>query len=85
MVWMLSRGLSVSFGVAPAASVTAIVSPMAREMARMNEAMTPDSAAGSTTRVETSSLVAPSPYAASRERPWAPRAARPRTARPPSG
>ena len=35
--------------------------PMAREMARMNEAMTPDSAAGTTTFVDTSSFVAPSP------------------------
>src|SRR5688500_7820186 len=46
--------------------VTIMVSPIAREMARMNDAITPDSAAGTTVRVATSNLVAPSAYAPSR-------------------
>ncbi len=50
----------------PAASTTAIVSPIAREIARMKEATMPDSAAGVTTRVATSNFVAPSAYAPSR-------------------
>ena len=33
MVWILSSGFIVRLGVAPAASVTAIVSPIAREIA----------------------------------------------------
>ncbi len=66
MVCTLSSGFSVRLGVAPAAIVTIMVSPIARESARMNEARIPDSAAGTTVRVETSSLVAPSAYAASR-------------------
>jgi hypothetical protein len=53
-------------GVAPAAMVTIIVSPMARDMARMKLAMMPDSAAGTTVRVATSYFVAPSAYAPSR-------------------
>src|SRR5680860_1429073 len=63
MVSMLVNGFSVSLGVAPAAMVTAMVSPMARESARMNDAITPDSAAGTTVRVETSYFVAPRAYA----------------------
>ena len=54
-------GLSVICGRMPAASTTAIVSPTARLIARMNEANTPESAAGRTIRVDTSNLVAPSP------------------------
>ena len=57
---MLSIGLNVRRGVAPAASVTSIVSPMARENAKMNDATMPDSAAGTTMRADTSSRVAPS-------------------------
>ena len=48
-------------GFWPAASATIIVSPMARDIARMNEATIPDSAAGTTTRVTTSNRDAPSP------------------------
>src|SRR5690606_18693297 len=66
MVWMLSRGLRVRFGVAPAASVTIIVSPMARESAKINDATIPESAAGTTTRVATSNLVEPRAYAPAR-------------------
>ena len=54
------------FGVPPAAMVTAMVSPIALEMARMKEAMMPDSAAGTTVRVAVSILVAPSAYAPAR-------------------
>ena len=45
---------AISFGVAPAAIVTAIVSPTALDSARTNEAITPDRAAGTTTLVDTS-------------------------------
>jgi hypothetical protein len=44
----LVNGFRVSLGVAPAAMVTTMVSPTARLRARMNEATTPGSAAGST-------------------------------------
>lgn len=54
------------FGVAPAAIATAIVSPIARDSASRNEAMIPDSAAGTMVRVATSNFVAPRAYAASR-------------------
>ena len=47
-------------GVRPAASATIIVSPIARDIARMNAAPMPDIAAGSTTRRITSPRVAPS-------------------------
>ncbi len=43
-----------------------MVSPTAREIPSTNEATMPDSAAGTTTRVETWSFEAPSPYAPSR-------------------
>ena len=59
IVWMLSSGLKVSCGLEPTASATAIVSPIARLMARMIEAMIPDSAAGKTTLRVTSKRVAP--------------------------
>ncbi len=45
----------------PAAMRTIIVSPMAREMASTKLAMIPETAAGTTIRVETCSRVAPSP------------------------
>src|SRR5690606_15088773 len=60
MVWMLSSGFSVRFGVEPAAIATAIVSPIARESASRKDAMMPESAAGTTVRVATSYFVAPS-------------------------
>src|SRR4051794_14077556 len=66
MVSIEVSGFRVICGRIPAASTTAIVSPIARLTARMNEATTPESPAGSTTRVETSNFVAPRPYAASR-------------------
>ena len=50
----------------PAASVTAMVSPMAREMASTMEATMPERAAGTTTRSDTTRRVAPSPNAPSR-------------------
>ena len=53
-------------GVAPAASVTTIVSAMAREIARTKLAAMPGRPAGTTIRVTTSYGVAPTPYAASR-------------------
>ena len=48
-------------GCWPAAIATIIVSPTAREMPSTKEATMPDSAAGTTTRVETCSCDAPSP------------------------
>ena len=53
----------VRLGVAPAAIVTNMVSPIARDMARMNDATMPDRAAGTTTLSDTSNRVAPSAYA----------------------
>jgi len=66
MVWMLSNGLKVMRGVAPAAMVTAIVSPTAREIAKMNAAIMPLSAAGTITWTTASNRVAPREKAASR-------------------
>ena len=63
---MLSSGFAVIRGVAPAAMVTSIVSPMARDMASMKEATMPDRAAGTTTFRLVSSLVAPKAYEACR-------------------
>src|SRR3972149_12259129 len=65
MVWMLSKKFKVIFGVAPAARVTAIVSPTALDMARMKEARMPESAAGTTIFVDTSNFVEPRAYAPS--------------------
>ena len=59
IVCMASPGLNVRLGVPPAAISTIIVSPTARLMPRTKAAMMPESAAGTTTRVETSYLVAP--------------------------
>ncbi len=53
------KGLKVKLGPWPAAMATTIVSPTARDMARMNAAAMPDNAAGTTTLTATSSLVAP--------------------------
>src|SRR5699024_12741313 len=50
---------SVSVGVEPAATDTIIVSPIAREIPNTNDAIIPDSAAGTTTFKATSSLVDP--------------------------
>ena len=61
-----SSGLTVSFGLKPIARTTAIVSPTARDIARMIDAMIPDSAAGKTTRRTTSKRVAPIANAPSR-------------------
>ena len=49
------------WGRMPAARTTAIVSPTARLIARMNDANTPERPAGRTIRVDTSNLVAPRP------------------------
>src|SRR4051812_24796903 len=62
---MLSAGFAVSFGVCPAARVTAIVSPTALEMERITAAMIPDRAAGVTILLVTSNLVDPIAYAPS--------------------
>jgi hypothetical protein len=59
MVCMLSKGLNVSFGVDPAAKATIIVSPIAREIAKINDAITPERPAGRTILVATSKRVAP--------------------------
>ena len=48
-------------GVLPAASETIIVSPIALEIAKTIEANTPEIAAGNTTFVATSNLVAQAP------------------------
>ena len=61
-----ARGSNVSCGSCPTAMSTIIVSPTAREMPSTNEAMMPEIAAGTTTRVETWSRSAPRPYAPSR-------------------
>ena len=54
------RGSSVSVGCRPAAIVTIIVSPTAREIASTNDATMPESAAGTTMRSETCRRFAPS-------------------------
>ena len=58
-----SRGLTLSSEPPPAppAMNTTIVSPMARETARMNAATSPDTAAGSTTRTVVVIFRAPMP------------------------
>ena len=61
MVSAESKGLKLKLGPAPAAIATIMVSPMARETATMNAARMPESAAGSTTLMVVSSLVAPKP------------------------
>ena len=66
IVCMGSRGLAVNCGLEPAASATIIVSPTARDIARMNDATTPEMAAGTTICQETSSFVPPKAYAPSR-------------------
>ena len=55
-----TRGSNVSVGCRPAAMVTIIVSPMAREIASTNDATMPESAAGTTMRSETWRRLAPS-------------------------
>jgi hypothetical protein len=60
IVCTASVGFHVQFGWPPAAISTIIVSPTAREMARTNEAMIPEIAAGTTISVETWSRVEPS-------------------------
>lgn len=53
--------LNDEVGELPAAKDTIIVSPMALDIAKTIEATIPDVAAGSTTLVATSNLVAPRP------------------------
>ncbi len=53
--------LNEAVGELPCLNDTIIVSPIALEIARTIEATIPDVAAGSTTLVATSNLVAPSP------------------------
>src|SRR5690625_6653688 len=59
MVCMDSVTCSVKFLVLPLAIVTIIVSPIARDIPSTNEAMIPDKAAGTMTRMVVSNLVAP--------------------------
>ena len=59
IVWTLSSGLNENWGKVPTARTTAIVSPTARLMARMIDAMIPEIAAGRTTLRTTSNFVAP--------------------------
>ena len=54
-----SRGSKERFGCCPAARSTIIVSPIAREMPSTNAATMPETAAGTTIRVETCSLLDP--------------------------
>jgi hypothetical protein len=67
IVWLDSARFRRTFGkkgicgLIPMAIVTAIVSPMARDIARTYEATIPEVAAGTTTFVETSYFVDPSP------------------------
>ena len=56
----LESGSSVRLGCWPAAIATTIVSPTAREMPSTKAAATPEIAAGSTTLIAVSNLVAPS-------------------------
>ena len=56
IVWTLSSGSNVSCGLSRPPATTAIVSPTARLIARMIEAMIPESAAGRTTLRTTSNL-----------------------------
>ena len=55
----------MNLGVAPAAIVTIIVSPIALDKPKIIEAVIPDRAAGNTTLKETSYFLAPKAYAAS--------------------
>src|SRR6476619_5709549 len=66
MVSAGSSGFVTIVGLDPAASATIMVSPTAREAARMNDATMPERAAGTMILVDTSRLVAPSAYAPSR-------------------
>ena len=59
MVSTATRGSKVNVDTCPAAIVTIIVSPTARDSAKMIDATIPESAAGMTTRVATSNLVEP--------------------------
>ena len=63
MVWPGSSGETWRSEppVAPPAMATTIVSPMAREMAMMNAATSPETAAGITTRTTVVILRAPMP------------------------
>ena len=65
----------MSRGCCPAAIATIIVSPMARETARMNAAVIPENAAGTTTRRLVCIRVAPSAYEPSRNPCGTPRIA----------
>jgi hypothetical protein len=61
IVDICSRGLKVIVASCPAAISTIIVSPIARDMARTYAATMPETAAGTTIRVETCRREAPSP------------------------
>lgn len=56
---MLSKGFNVRFGVDPAARATIIVSPIALEIAKKNDAIIPDEAAGKIIFFIVSNLFAP--------------------------
>ncbi len=69
MVCTGTSGLSVRIGRMPAAIATSIVSPMARETARIHAAMIPDIDDGITTRKAICNRVDPKPWAAIRKWP----------------
>ena len=52
IVWTASNGSPVRLGWPPAAISTIMVSPIAREIASTNDAMIPETAAGTTMRVD---------------------------------
>ena len=60
-VWIEVKKFQVILGLLPAAMVTAMVSPTAREKARITEVAMPDRAAGTTTRRLTWRLEEPRP------------------------
>ena len=66
MVSAARKGENVKLGPAPAAIATIIVSPIARDMATINAAATPERAAGNTIRTAVSNFVAPKAYEACR-------------------
>ena len=67
MVSIGTNGLPVRRGCWPAAIATIIVSPIARDTARMNAAVMPEKAAGTTTLSAVCMRVAPSAYEPSRK------------------
>src|SRR5687768_4861015 len=61
------KGLKVSLGSCPAAIATIMVSPTARDIAKIIDTVMPEEAAGTITRKAVCRRVAPIPYEASRK------------------